>query len=98
LTDTSSPRWRLRSPELLRTLMKNTGDGTRTSVRDLAAHAGCHFSHIGELLTGEQETASYNHAIGICRRLGVDLLVLWAPAERTDAAVRRVPLPQKASV
>jgi hypothetical protein len=68
--------------------MQNTGDGTRTSVRDLAEHAGCHPSHIGELLTGEQETASYEHAVGVCRRLGVDLLVLWTPVERADAAIR----------
>lgn len=98
MTHTSSPRWRLRSPELLRTLMKNTGDGTRTSVRDLASYAGCHFSHIGELLTGEQETASYEQAVGICRRLGVDLLVLWSPIERTETAVRGEPLPQKVGV
>lgn len=68
--------------------MQNTGDGTRATVRDLAEHAGCHPSHIGELLTGEQETASYEHTAGICARIGVDLLVLWTPVERTDAATR----------
>lgn len=78
--------------------MKNTGDGTRTSARDLAVHAGCNFSHIGELMTGEQETASYEHAIGICRRIGVDLLILWTPIERADSAVRSAAQPQKASV
>jgi hypothetical protein len=75
--------------------MKNTGDGTRTSARDLAAHAGCHSSHIGELMTGAQETASYEHASGVCRRIGVDLLVLWSPIERTELAVRGAPELQK---
>lgn len=78
--------------------MKNTGDGTRTSARDLATHAGCNYSHIGELMTGEQETASYEHAIGVCRRIGVDLLVLWSPVERTDSAVRGIPLSERAAV
>jgi hypothetical protein len=68
--------------------MQNTGDGTRTTVRELAEHAGCYPSHIGELLTGEQETASFEHAAGVCARIGVDLLVLWTPVERTDAAIR----------
>lgn len=68
--------------------MQNTGDGTRTTVRELAEHAGCYPSHIGELLTGEQETASYEHAAGVCARIGVDLLILWTPVERTDAVTR----------
>lgn len=86
MTEAPATRWRLRSSELLQTLMKNTGDGTRTSARDLAAHAGCHFSHVGELMNGDQKTASYEVATAICRRLGIDLLVLWVPEERADAA------------
>lgn len=98
MTDTPSLRWRLRNPELLRTLMQNTGDGSRATVRDLAEHAGCYPSHIGELLTGEQETASYEHATGVCARIGVDLLVLWAPVERSDTAVRGVRQLQRVAV
>lgn len=72
--------------------MKHTGDGTRTTVRDLADHAGCHYSHIGELLNGGQETATYEHASAVCQRIGVDLLVLWSPVERTDASRHGAPI------
>jgi len=92
LTDAPAPRWRLRSPDLLKTLMQNTGDGTRTTARDLAKHAGCNYSHIGELMNGAQKTATYEHAAGVCRRLGVDLLVLWFPDERTASARRELHL------
>lgn len=77
------PRMRLRDPDLLRTLMEATGDGTRATVRDLADAAGTQPSTIGKLLTGERMTVPASTAAGICRRIGVDLLVLWAPAERT---------------
>jgi hypothetical protein len=70
--------------------MQNTGDGTRTSARDLASHAGCHFSHIGELMNGDQETATYEHALAVAGRIGVDLLVLWSPVQRADATVRHL--------
>ncbi|MFI6117431.1 hypothetical protein [Kitasatospora sp. NPDC051164] len=72
--------------------MKHTGDGTHTTVRDLARHAGCHYSHIGELLNGSQETATFERASAVCSRIGVDLLVLWSPVERTDASRNGVPL------
>ena len=85
MTDTPSPRWRLRSPDLLRTLMQHTGDGSRVSIRELAEHVGCAPSHIHKLLT-EQETVSYEHVVLICERLGVDLLVLAAPESRADKA------------
>lgn len=96
MTDAPAMRWRLRSPDLLKTLMQNTGDGTRTSARDLAEHAGCYPSHIGELMNGEQKTATYEHATAISRRLGVDLLVLWVPDERTASARRELHLAQVA--
>lgn len=67
--------------------MKHTGNGTRTTARDLAEYAGCHYSHIGELMNGSQETATYEHAVGVCGRIGVDLLVLWSPVERAASAV-----------
>ena len=77
------PRMRLRSPDLLRTLMQHTGDGTRATVRDLATAAEVAPSHIGELLTGTQATASAATAASVAARIGVDLLVIWEPAERT---------------
>lgn len=76
------PRMRLRDPDLLRRLMQHTGDGSRATIRDLAASAGVHPSHIGELLTGAQDTASADVAAGVAQRVGVDLLVIWTPAER----------------
>ncbi|WP_245984303.1 XRE family transcriptional regulator [Streptomyces tateyamensis] len=83
------PRFQLHDPDLLRTLMRRTGDGTRTSVRDLAKVAGVHASHVGELLTGHQKTATGEVAAAISGRIGVDLLVLWTPAERTANAVEQ---------
>lgn len=80
------PRFQLHDPALLRILMRRTGDGTRTTVRDLAKHAGCHPSHIGELVKGHQKTAAADVAAAISGRIGVDLLVLWSPAERTNNA------------
>lgn len=77
------PRMRLRDPALLRQLMEHTGDGTRATVRDLAAAAEVHASIIGRLLTGAQTTAPAEAAAGVAARIGVDLLVLWTPAERT---------------
>ncbi len=77
------PRMRLRDPDLLRTLMQHTGDGSRATVRDLADAADVHPSLVGRLLTGDQSTVPAEAAAGVCRRVGVDLLVLWAPAERT---------------
>lgn len=86
MTDTPSPRWRLRNPDLLRTLMQHTGDGSRVSIRELAEHVGCAPSYIGKLLTEKQETVSYEHIVLICERLGVDLLVLAAPESRAERA------------
>lgn len=87
MSSTSTPRFRLRNPELLQTLMQHTGDGTRTTIRDLADHAGVHHSFIGKVATGEQETVTAEVATAVSRRIGVDLLVIWAPAERTTAVL-----------
>ena len=80
-------RFRLHDPELLRRLMLRTGDGSKTTVRELAQVAGVHHSLVGELLSGAQETASVEVASGVASRIGVDLLVLWTPAERADSAM-----------
>lgn len=79
-------RFRLRSPDLLRTLLRHTGDGTRATTREIANLAGVHPSFIGKLLKGEQETVTFEVASAICHRIGVDLLVLWFPDERTASA------------
>ncbi|MER8158108.1 helix-turn-helix transcriptional regulator [Streptomyces sp. NPDC094472] len=63
--------------------MKRTGDGSRTTVRDLAKCAGVHPSYISEVLRGEQQTVSSEVAAAVARRIGTDLLVLWVPYERT---------------
>lgn len=70
--------------------MRRTGDGSRTTVRELARCAGVHPSYISELLRGEQQTASADAAAGVARRIGVDLLVLWAPDERTTGAAAQL--------
>ncbi|MEU3507604.1 helix-turn-helix transcriptional regulator [Streptomyces longwoodensis] len=81
------------SPDLLCQLMERTGDGRPVSVRELARVAGCHPSKIGHLRTGERSTADENEAPAIARRLGVDLLVLWAPTGRTvEAPAESLPM------
>lgn len=84
---TSPPRFRLRNPELVTTLMRHTGDGTRTTVRDLARRADVHASLISRLLADNRVTVSFEVATAVSRRLGVDLLVIWMPAERTDSVL-----------
>ncbi|GGZ28650.1 hypothetical protein GCM10010387_22650 [Streptomyces inusitatus] len=76
------PKYRLVSQDLLRTLMKRTGDGAPISGRQLAQVAGIAHGTIGMLLVGRQETISAPAAQTIASRLGVDLLVLWVPVER----------------
>jgi len=98
LSSALTPRFRLRDPGLLRTLMRHTGDGTKTTVRELAECSGVHHSFIGKLIAGEQETVTVDVGAAISRRIGVDLLILWAPVERADGAVREIrPLRRAAS-
>jgi plasmid maintenance system antidote protein VapI len=70
--------------------MQHTGDGTRTTVRELANCAGVHHSFIGKLVAGEQETVTEDVAKHVAQRIGVDLLVLWVPTQRADTASRRL--------
>lgn len=74
------------SPDRLVMLMERTGDGRDVSVRELAEAAGCHPSKIGHLRSGERETATYEEALAIAKRLGVDLLVLWEHTGRANPA------------
>ncbi|NUQ95603.1 MAG: hypothetical protein HOY79_03235 [Streptomyces sp.] len=92
MSNTLTLRYRLRSPRLLRDLMQHTGDGTRTTTRELAALAQVHHSFIGKLLAGEQETVTVDVAVSMAARIGVDLLILWSPVERTDASRTGAPI------
>lgn len=83
---TAMPRFQLHDPELLRTLMKRTGDGSSITIRELSDAAGVNGSYVGELLTGVQQSARFDVAVAIAERIGVDLLVLWVPAGRTVRA------------
>jgi hypothetical protein len=79
----------LHDPDLLRRLMRRTGDGTRTTVRELAKLAAVHHSIVGKLVAGDQETTTAEVAAAISGRIGVDLLVLWTPVERTAASAEQ---------
>lgn len=81
-----APKYRLVSRSLLAELMRRTGRGDRVTGRQLAAEAGIAHGTVGMLLTGAQEIVTLSTAQAIARRIGVDLLVLWIPAERADAA------------
>ncbi len=74
------------SSDRLVMLMERTGDGRDVSVRELAEAAGCHHSKIGHLRSGERSTATYEEALAIAKRLGVDLLVLWEHTGRANPA------------
>lgn len=84
--DASDEMYLLIDPDLLRTLMKRTGTGARITVRELAEAANVHPSLIGYLLTGKRRSTAENIAKAIATRLGVDLLVLWAPVGRSTPA------------
>lgn len=77
---------RLMQREALTVLMGRTGDGTPVTIRQLAEAAGCSKSTINALQTGVQLSVPDDVAKGITQRLGVDLLVLFAPEGRTTAA------------
>ncbi|MGW2260083.1 helix-turn-helix domain-containing protein [Streptomyces sp. NPDC001780] len=81
--------YRLADREVLRLLMRRTGDGRAVSIRGLADAAGVHHSTIGHLLTGEQETAPGRVAQAIADRIGVDRPVLWVQDGRTARSISR---------
>jgi transcriptional regulator with XRE-family HTH domain len=63
--------------------MERTGTGSSISVRELATAVGVSHGGINDLLQGHTKTTRHDTAHGICRTLGVDLLVLWAPTGRS---------------
>ncbi|MER7047768.1 helix-turn-helix domain-containing protein [Streptomyces jumonjinensis] len=81
--------YKIVNPQLLEMLMRRTGRGDAVSVRQLADRAGIPHGTVGNLLTGEQQTVRTETAHAITSALGVDLLVLFMPAERAAAALPR---------
>lgn len=79
---THEPMYRLLDRDLLRRLMQRTGDGAGVSVRDLATAVGIPHGTVGNLLTGTQQSVPSAVAHAIARRIGVDVLVLFAPTGR----------------
>ncbi|MEV6420611.1 XRE family transcriptional regulator [Streptomyces sp. NPDC051662] len=86
----SEPMYRLADREVLRILMKRTGDGRPVGIRGLAEAAGVHHSTIGHLLTGVQDTAPESVALAVADRIGVDLPVLWTRDGRTLRSLQRL--------
>ncbi|MFC8859290.1 helix-turn-helix domain-containing protein [[Kitasatospora] papulosa] len=84
--DAPDDMYLLMDPDLLRRLMQRTGTGSAITVRELAKSAQVHHSTIGFLLTGKRRTTARHTAKAIARRLGVDVLVLWAPVCRSMPA------------
>lgn len=77
------PRYRLLDADLLRTLMKRTGTGQSVTIRELAKQAECATGTVGNLVNGDQECVSARTAHSLCRAIGVDVLVLFAPTGRS---------------
>lgn len=78
---------------VLRALMRRTGDGRPVAIRGLAQAADVHPSTIGHLLTGTQKSVPEHVAQAIADRLGVDLGVLWERDGRTTRSLRRTEVP-----
>lgn len=76
------PRYVLLDPDLLRRLMERTGAGHSISGRELARRVGVPHGTIDNLLNGNIKSQPYDVAYGICRTVGVDILILWNPAGR----------------
>lgn len=89
VTVLSETKYALADADVLRTLMRRTGDGRPVSIRGLADAADVHHSTIGDLLTGRQQTVSEPVAQAIADRVGVDLGVLWIRDGRTARILQR---------
>ncbi|MDK1473690.1 XRE family transcriptional regulator [Streptomyces sp. 549] len=84
--DEELPPYLLVDRDLLRTVMKRTGNGRPTNTRELAATAGVAHGVIGELLTGVRDTLPGEAAHAVARRIGVDVLILFIPTGRSVPA------------
>ncbi|MFE1770287.1 XRE family transcriptional regulator [Streptomyces sp. NPDC059008] len=89
----SLPMYRLVDPNLLRTLMRRTGTGAPVTIRGLADAVGCSHSTIGNLLVEQQHSVPAATAHAIAARIGVDVLVLFAPTGRATPLAVAAPAP-----
>ncbi|MFF8910204.1 helix-turn-helix domain-containing protein [Streptomyces olivaceoviridis] len=80
------PMYAVASGDRLKLLMERTGTGEPITSRELAAAAGVANGTIGALMTGAQRSVPESKAKAIAARLGVDLLVLFIPMERSGRA------------
>jgi transcriptional regulator with XRE-family HTH domain len=87
-------RYCLLDRDLLRRLMKRTGNGTEVTIRELAREAGCSASLVGHLLTGESQDVSVEIAHGISEAIGVDVLILFTPTGRRARTRRHQEVPE----
>ncbi|MGW3570181.1 helix-turn-helix domain-containing protein [Streptomyces sp. NPDC000941] len=76
--------YKLLEPDLMQRLMRRTGTGAKITIRELAEAVGVPHGTIGNLLTGEQESVPSDIAHRITRKIGVDVLILFAPAGRSS--------------
>ncbi|MEU7384739.1 helix-turn-helix transcriptional regulator [Streptomyces sp. NPDC042207] len=74
------------SGDRLKTLMERTGTGESITSRELATAAGVAHGTIGALMSGAQRLVPEDKAKAIAAVLGVDLLVLFIPMERSGRA------------
>lgn len=63
-------------------VMERTGTGAEISGRALADAVGIPHGTVDALLSGKTKTQPSSVAHRICRVVGVDLLILWAPTGR----------------
>lgn len=76
--------YRLVDRDLLATLMRRTSAGDSLSGRQLAADIGVPHQTISFLLSGARATVAMETAHAICNRLGVGVLVLFAPPAHAE--------------
>lgn len=83
-----SAMWTLVDADLLRRLMQRTGDGSKATVRELAARAEVPHSTVGNLLTGAQTLIRAEAAQALADAIGVGVLILFAPPRGAHAVAR----------
>lgn len=75
----------------LKLLMERTGNGRKTTVRQVAHAAGVSHGLIGNLLTGTSNQLTYDQARRVAFLLGVDMAVLWEESGRSVKALATGP-------
>lgn len=92
------PRYLLVNPDRLSMLMERTGTGASISGRELAAAVDVPHGTVDALLNGKTKTQPSSVAHAICRVIGVDLLILWAPTGRSVPGDTRQATPDRLTV